>query len=256
VTTPDLSVDAFRALARSSPWRWRTLHFRHRSGGSGVEAWIRRPGEMLVVTDEGRRERHTGEPTPAYSSVLVAASDTGEPIDLARLQAELTAAQAPTYRPDGLVAERPGWPGDHEDPMYRDYQWVAMLDPHELAHSVEMTRLREDTLHGRRVWRADLRALPGYDPRCGSNCCELLWSEASWYADFGGLDDPDFDAPPVPAGTVFPDHYDVALDVQTGVVVLLRPVGETSSDDRGFENEILEVDADLDAYLDEEPGPR
>ena len=123
-----------------------------------------------------------------------------------------------------------------------------MLDPVELSHHVDVRNLRREEVAGRVVWRADLRALSGYDPRCGSNCCELLWSEASWYADFGGLDDPDPDAPPIPPDVVFPDHYDVSLDVQTGVVVRCAPVGGTGGGTR-FDVGILEVDTDLDAVL-------
>ena len=55
-----VTVDAFQALARSSPWRWRTLHFRHRSGSEEVEAWLRRPGRLLVRTADGREHRVIG----------------------------------------------------------------------------------------------------------------------------------------------------------------------------------------------------
>lgn len=58
--TPD--ADSFRALARSSPWRWRTLHLRARSSGwADVEAHVRRPDglerpwlEVDVLAVDGR----------------------------------------------------------------------------------------------------------------------------------------------------------------------------------------------------------
>jgi hypothetical protein len=92
------------------------------------------------------------------------------------------------------------------------------------------------------VWRAFLVAEPGYAPRCGGNCCELLYSEAGLMADFG--DDPSR-VPESWRGRRYPDGYDVALDVGTGIVVRCLPVGG----DEGapwLENVILEVDTDLD----------
>ena len=42
-------------------------------------------------------------------------------------------------RPDGLVAARlEGWHYDHGDPMWRDYQWTAMLDPLEDRKSTRL----------------------------------------------------------------------------------------------------------------------
>ncbi|NYJ02755.1 hypothetical protein HNR19_003453 [Nocardioides thalensis] len=235
MTEPVLSVDAFLALARSSPWRWRTLHFRHRSDGGEVEAWVRRPGDLLVVDADGRRHRVAEE---AGGSAVVMFSTNGVPPAPPSEPEWLTPDQvAPPLRADGLVSARPDdWQLCYGDPMWGNYQWVAMLDPHELSHSVDVRNPREDSVGGRPSWRADLWALPGYDPQCG--CCELLWSEVSWEVDNAGE--------PIPVGTVYPDHYDVTLDVQTGIVVRLAPVGETSHPALGFENDILEVDADLD----------
>jgi hypothetical protein len=44
---------------------------------------------------------------------------------------------------------------------------------------------------------------------------------------------------------VYPDGYDVALDVAAGVVVRCRPVGGARSAP-WLENDLLDVDADLD----------
>lgn len=49
-------------------------------------------------------------------------------------------------------------------------------------------------------------------------------------------------------GRSYPESYDVALDVGTGVVVRCLPVGGPE-DSPWVENDILEVDADLDETL-------
>jgi hypothetical protein len=234
------TVDAFRALARSSPWRWTTLHFHHRSPYPGpCEAWVRRPGELLVRTPDGSEQRVTEPPRSSSSrlrSFAVGSDDPDlvpppPPPDPVRPH-ELT----PVLRPDGLVAERPSsFQVDYDDPMHGNYSWVAMLDPVELSHHVEVASLREDEVFGRPAWRADLRAVVGYAPRCGGNCCELLYSYAGLLSDF----DED-DLPARSRGREYPDHYDVALDVETGVVVRCRPVGGPP-DAAWLENDILEV---------------
>jgi hypothetical protein len=45
-------------------------------------------------------------------------------------------------------------------------------------------------------------------------------------------------------GGPYPEAYDVALDVATGVVVRCLPIGGTD-DAPWLENDVLEVDADL-----------
>ena len=51
----DLTEETFRALARSSPWRWRSVHLVREVGGpvgeGSVEAWVRRPHLMRVLAD-------------------------------------------------------------------------------------------------------------------------------------------------------------------------------------------------------------
>jgi hypothetical protein len=175
------TVDDFQALARSSPWRWTSLHFAHRSRFPGeCEAWVRRPGQQLVRTPDGREHR----------------------------------GSAPL-------------PGRDVDPMYGNYTWVAMLNPVELSHDVEVSDLRVDEIFGRPAWWASVRALPGYDPTCA--CCALIWSEIS--------DSYEYD---VPQRRAYPDHYDIALDVQTGIVVRWVPVGGDPAAS-WLENDILEV---------------
>ena len=220
------TVEDFQALARSSPQRWTTLHFRHRATlvEDGVEAWLQRPGRLLVRTATGEEHRVVEQSGSGRATVLAVVVEDG-----------LDPGAVP-----GLAPEVPGPAydvADDDDPMWVNYRWVAALNPVELSHDVAVDRLRVEEVHGRPVWRADLRALPGYAPRCGGNCCELLWSEAGWMTDF---DDP-AEASDLPR-LDYPDHYDVALDVQTGVVVRCLPVG---GDPRSpwLENDILEVDA-------------
>jgi hypothetical protein len=218
------TVDDFQALARSSPWRWTTLHFVHRSGFPGdCEAWVRRPGQLLVRTPDGREHRESGLP---YSSTTMVASD--DPDFVPPPDPVLPHQAAPVLRPDGLVAERPSiFDVNYDDPMHGNYSWVAMLDPVELSHHVEVSDVHADEIAGRPAWWASVRALEGYDPRC--SCCALIWSAVS--------DSYEYDSPQQRA---YPDHYDIALDVQAGVVVRWRPVGG-DPDASWLENDILEV---------------
>jgi hypothetical protein len=221
--------DSFRALARSSPWRWSTLHLRRRhADGSDVEAWIRRPDWMLVRTDRGEYVQRAGARTVA---ILTASTDGG---GAARTEVlPWGGSLTPTYRSDGLVAARPEGRVDYDDPMHQNYEWVAMLDPVELTAGVELADLRAEVRAGRETWWARARAVDGYDPRC--SCCPLLWSPVSDELEYGEDGSP--------YSTDYPSGYDVALDVGTGVVVALRPDGGRA--DLGFDVDILDVDADL-----------
>ena len=231
----ELTEDSFHALARSSPWRWTSVHLVHRSGivgpgvGDHVEAWLTRPDGVRVVGADGApiansldSQRPDGRPTQRWRPGM------------------------PSYRPDGLVARRPrdgAWDDTMlgDDLFWHNYYWVAMLDPVELSHHVAASDLRIDEVAGRPAWRAHLEARPGYEPRCGGNCCELLYSEVALRADFP---DP-AEVPEAWRGRAYPEAYDVALDVQIGVVVRCLPVGG-AEDSPWLENDILEVDADLD----------
>jgi hypothetical protein len=222
------NADDFRALARSSPWRWTTLHFTRHSGSGTVEAWIRRPGELVVRQPGGQEEYVSGVP---YASSTIHST--------LREAAGLPEPPGPSFRPDGLVAQRPkGWAFEHGDPMWQNYTWTAMLDPDELSHHVSLDDVRSEVRDGRETWAARLRPVDGYQPRCG--CCPLLWSEISVRDEYAG--EPERLVAFAAQG--YPDAHDVALDLQTGVVVALAPVG--GGPDHGFTLEIHEVDADLD----------
>lgn len=247
--THEPTVEDFRALARSSPWRFRTLHLTHRQTGyaathrpGSVEAWLDRDAPRVTVVRSGHRPE-TAEGVPYGGGESSGVQDAGV-----------------VLRPDGLVAARlEGWHYDHGDPMWRDYQWTAMLDPLELADGawtdaeheagvaqdpdrpvppgVEITDVQEVKHRGRRTWRATCSPLPHrYDPRCG--CCPLLDSVASRLAEYGP-EDPTLASP----RAQLPTAYLVSLDVQTGIVVDVTPLdGEDGS---SFVNEIHAVDEPL-----------
>ncbi|OLT47980.1 hypothetical protein BJF85_13920 [Saccharomonospora sp. CUA-673] len=208
----DLTEDRFHALARSAPWRWRSLRFTvdpRRTGEPTVRAWVRKPGRLRVEDFDGTVMHRTADP------------DVAEP---------------PAVDPDalddhGLLADHPDrlpvYRFDFEPPMYQDYRWVAMLDPYELATGrdddgaavvgTEILDLAAVEHHGRPAWQARLRPTRWYDPRCG--CCPLLFSAESEAAE---------NHEPAP-GTVFADSYLVRLDTETGVCVYSEDLGGSSA---------------------------
>ncbi|TLW91514.1 hypothetical protein FFT09_11190 [Saccharomonospora piscinae] len=201
------TVDAFTALALSSPRRWRTLRFtvtwrREGRTDTAVRAWLRRPGDLRVETLDGRV--------------------------LDRQRA------AHTSLPD-------------DDPMYQDYRWVAMLNPRELGvvtdqglpvagTPVEHHGLGEVVHHGRRAWQAELVPGEHYDPRC--SCCPLLFSRIS--------EDIEADMGVEPVRAREPDlryaeAHRVRLDVGTGVCVYTEELGGSFAG-RGHDLTIEAVD--------------
>ncbi|HKX67362.1 MAG TPA: hypothetical protein VJN29_09080, partial [Intrasporangium sp.] len=131
------SADDFRALARSSPWLFTTLHFTHRPTDprrvGPAEAWLQRPG-LLRVEDENGAHVVTGVP---YMRRRLATEGTSPEWSVSPPD-----EHEPTRRPDGLVAARPaGLEVDYDDPMWQSYVWVAMLDPVELATGTRLTEL-------------------------------------------------------------------------------------------------------------------
>ena len=230
--------DEFRALSRSSPWLWRSLHFHFADHNQDVEAWVRRPGQ-LRVRREGQKDlevddrglTRSGSRRVMYATTSRRWSLRGlgrgrRPRDLPPLR--WPHEVAPVWRDDGLVTTRPS---HHEveygDPMYENYYWVATLDPVELSHHTSFDDLREQERSGRRTWWARVRPEEGYEPRCG--CCPLLWSPVSDRDEYAGGGDARLWTWQPPPGTVYPEAYQVALDVRTGVVVELVPVGDSST---------------------------
>lgn len=248
------TAEDFRALARSSPWRFTTVHFTHcgrrlQEAGTAqtVEAWLDRPSRRVTVRTAGGVEVAEDVPYGASRVILRLPGAPAEP--------EPAPEPEPRLRPDGLVAERPPhWHFDHGDPMWRDYQWTAMLDPDELSHGVEVEDVTTVIVRGRLTWSAICRPLmgeaedwdDGYDPRCG--CCPLLDSLASRLPEYGP-------AHPVLSAADLPSTYRVWLDVRTAIVVRI----DALDGHRGtvLVNEIHAVDEPLDApeATEVEPSP-
>lgn len=196
-------ADEFRALARSSPWLWRSVHLRYRGGLGAVEAWVERPGRLRVRFPSGAERVEEQEAPAAYTAL----GGTGGPPP-PRLPHEVE----PARRPDGLVTHRPDDLGVvYGDPIWSDYSWVALLDPVELSAGVFVGSVTVADREGRETWTAQVSPVADYNPTCP--CCALLWSRVA--AEGSGL--------PVADTDTFPEAYDVALDRATGIVTSLRP---------------------------------
>lgn len=228
-----VTEDAFRALARSSPWLFTRLHFTHRrrDGKGSVEAWLTRPGGLAVRTTDG--QMHDLSITPGMVGWTEREGHWRE--DIRPVPSQFT----PARRAHGLVSERPDDPAIHwDDPMWQSYDWVAMLDPVELSHHTAVRDLAVTSRHGRETWWAEVDALDGYSPRCG--CCPLLWGAIS-ERDEGAAGGPTWIARQ--ADVTYPTAWLVGLDRQTGIVVDCTPIGGSRPDD-GFTVTIHSVDRD------------
>ena len=247
---PDLSADAFVALARSSPWRWTTLRFTERRvqarGRDAVRAWLRRPDALRVETVDGalvqvvrERRQEVGVLTArgGRRQYLAWPTDDGAP--------------APEFRPDGLVATRPPTcEVSYDAPMYQDYFWVAMLDPVELADgrdfdtgdvarlALDVESVAEVDHFGRAAWEAVVRPTDVYEPRCG--CCPLLRTRR--------IDVLEWEDHPGGVLAEYPDAYRVRLDVGTGVCVRTEHIGGLTPG-AGHEVRIESVDEPMDDAL-------
>lgn len=241
--------DDFRALARSSPWRFRTLHWTHYGAGAHnedrrVEAWLRRPGHLTVRDASGVRIA-TGVPhavtTMWFTSATEAeaAAGAGSSTDWSAVDEP----HAPWFRPDGLVAVRPvDYHLTHGDPMWQSYFWTAMLDPEELSHDVDITDVYAADRLGRPTWWATASTTPDYDPRC--DCCALLNDQGSIQLverlfDDGERRERGWET----YSDDVPTAHLVGLDVQTGIVVDITELD--GSCDTWVSNEIHAVDEEL-----------
>jgi hypothetical protein len=194
-----VNADRFRGLARSSPWRWRSLEFTldwwlPERPFERVHAWLERPDGLRVESADGR----------VLLSGRPGRSVTPPPV-----------LDAPQLDGDGLVIRRT-WAQAAYDPMYQNYYWVALLDPAELADGTDVAAVAEVHHHGRPAIEATVRPEAGYDARC--TCCALLPCEL---ADvYEGL-------APRPDGFSYPDRFVARVDVETGVCVYLEAIGGT-----------------------------
>jgi hypothetical protein len=144
--------------------------------------------------------------------------------------------------------------------MYRDYFWVAMLDPVELADGqspdapgavlpgTEIDTVAPVEHAGRPAWEAIMRPAPAYDPRCP--CCSLLRSREV------DLAEAESGAGPTIVLDEYPHSYRVRLDLATGVCVLTEPLGGTARG-RGHELRIEAVDESMhdELFAPEAPAP-
>jgi hypothetical protein len=216
------TVARFRALARSSPWRWSTLRYVQQQDPSGreqgpVRVFVRRPKLARVERLDGTLLRVLRE-EPQTSTPLSRDGDA-RPVELPGVADAVVDLDA-----DGLVRRRPDrWEYDTETAMIVNYYDVAMLDPIELADGHDggpgttIDELRIVDHRGREAWEAILRPTAVYDPRCP--CCSLLLSELIEAAGFDlRTEDPGF---------AYPDAHRVRLDVDTGVCVFNEQLGGT-----------------------------
>ncbi|MBF6169890.1 hypothetical protein [Nocardia blacklockiae] len=226
------TADRFRRLARSSPWRWRTLEFRWWHEDETVRhAWLRRPG-ALRVEEDGRAVQAFDDPAP-FPGARVYSGDGWQP-----MRGRWPSDVAPVYAEDGLVAQAPkDFDIDYDNPYFENYHWVAMLNPVEFADRVhdldpppdppvELSDLEIVEHRGRVAWQAVARPTAFYNPRC--DCCALL---------SGHLDQDADEWRPGPPSVI-------RLDEQTGVCVRIE-----GADSLGLEVEILAVDDPIDDSL-------
>lgn len=234
------SPEQFAALARSSPWRWRTLRFVVSWRGQfptwprPVRAWVRRPDGIRVEELSGdviiadKLDHPCGEALRQVHGqwVPVPQPEPYGPLD--------ERAPAPELNGAGLVLRRPRESPllRYDDPMFQDYRWAAMLDPAELADGepvetddaapapVTISRLAEVEHHARAAWEAVLQPTSAYFPRC--SCCELLFSAESENARIANGEPTVRDRDP---DVVYPEGHRVRLDVATGVCVLTEELG-------------------------------
>lgn len=265
VTTRPADVETFRALARSSPWLWRTARFTLTWDGPGgtVRAWVRRPQGLRVESLDGELlVADTASPGPA-SGLLTAVAEAGA-ADAGSVPvppAPAPAPPAPAPDADGLV-RTPRRPPDfsaYDSPMYQSYYWVALLDPRELTDGVDPERADPEPRvgtdvravaavdhHGRPALEALVRPTDAYEPRCG--CCALLPNPRTDAEEWG--EELERVHPP---GHAYPDAFRVRLDAATGICVRIEHVGGTDAGVR-YELVLEAVDEPLPDELFHGPG--
>jgi hypothetical protein len=240
-----IDAEDFRALARSSPWRWRTV--------------------QLVVQYVGA---YPENPRPVRAFVARPAGIRVEELDGTLISAMWDRPHTPNwpsnaaeFRVDGLLARRPDEhdPYQFDDPMFGSYRWVSMLNPFELADGAPFENGHVDGLwsadlapivvhggvsdgewNGRRVWTAVVEATENYASRC--SCCPVLVGDHSvrrLAQENNGMTVPQ---------RQWPQAQQVRLDVQTGILVQLEEIGGHRPRD-GWTAQIEAVDLDLPKAL-------
>lgn len=252
-------VEDFRALARSSPWRWRTLRFTASWtgpwAGEPVRAWIERPNRIRVESLSGQVRLDEVQQVGPSTGFAVAFSPgemaqdprLADPAHRATVVAELRRDAEARHRDEaarrlastvvdeaGLVRRRLTDRFAHDAPMYQSYHWVAMLDPLELADG----QPDEDDPEALAAHTA------GAPPPHGTTISELRAVEhegrPAWEAilQTTPVYDPRCSCCPLLPGEVadgyedrrsregaYAEAYRVRLDVGTGICVLTEEIG-------------------------------
>ena len=131
---PPPTEERFRALARSSPWRWSTLEFGWTDSftSNPRHAWVRRPNQVRVESADGTLDRVLVETRPFASERRKLPNGKWGPAP-----GVWAHEVAPTYDTDGFVQARPPRSDlnparsdvDYDLPMYSDYHWVGDARP-------------------------------------------------------------------------------------------------------------------------------
>ena len=220
----DPTPERFRRLARSAPYRWRTLVLEGTWSSYVVEpvrVRVEQPDHVRVERVGGGLLHEVQQGSIGGGGAVLSDGSFVPYVPPPPPTPELDA--------DGLVTtERRPWDEGPEVPMWQDYRFVAVLDPYELSAGVELDELRAVEHGGRDTWEALLRPTPAYEPRCA--CCPLMRTRNTDLME--GL-------PPLPA---YADAHRLRLDVQTGVCVQAREVGGPT-DGSGHELVVLQAES-------------
>ncbi|MEO7126113.1 MAG: hypothetical protein ABI382_01675 [Nakamurella sp.] len=260
-----VSAEDFVALARSSPWLWTTLRFTmhqrdRRWPDDPVRGRLRRPDQLRVEGLNGELRQIVHETQSRAALLTAEANPDFEPAVLADPAVGLPGAprhQPAQRRADGLATARAHQGRtDYDAPMYRNYFWVAIFDPIELADGLdwdteatlpgtEIEAVREVFHEARPAWEATLRPTGAYEPRCG--CCSMLRSRAVDQAEWG-------DGYPHVLLEQYPTAYQVRLDRETGVCVYTEALGgDTAGAGHSLSIEAVDEPMSDELFVDQRP---
>lgn len=258
---PALDEEAFRDLAQSSHRLWRTIEFEQTNRDRGpVHAWIRRPFDLRVAAADGTITVEDSRSTLPRAMLWAVFDGTDDRMPVRYTESPEVVPQLAGPTHDSEAPE--------DDPMYENYQWVAMLQPRELAvgglneaayeaaiaagidpetaqaPGVLIDRLWPQQRNGRDTWWAELSPDDDtYAPWCG--CCPLLLSENGMRLEYGDTPWPSRRTDPAYAYTT---RFRVALDVETGLCVSVEHL-DGSEIGEDFSVRILEVDQPMSDEL-------
>lgn len=217
MTAPTFTVDTFRHLCRSSPWRWQSLRFElHRkfpaANGSGenpdtadtaaaLKCWVRRPGALRVETLEGTLLASTTKINESRDSLFI--SGNRKPWLLP------PSLVNPVRDGNGFVVRRPE--ALYGEPAYGSGRFSAALDPVELAGD------RPVPLEAPFANVAEISDIAPVSHQGREAVEAVLTPNASYRPTFA-------DAP-----LLFPGRTAVRIDLETGICVASQSLdGETA----------------------------